>query len=342
MRYYQSEVGCVYDTLFFLSRFLSESVGMENEEAPRDSLHCLELKNRISEQNISIPHVLYPLTVRYQGLPSFMDIVLFQERAYDECSLRHIDSILSNQNYLYRRYCEHFFPQHDMRNINSMIGTYPHGLEMIKSYRLPPQLEFYIFYATVHFEKVTEALKKAFLSVYVEIEKEHTAFLSENPDFTAGLSMDTLQMEKLRAISGVQDEGEFPFRFSLSLMEPELIQPNNREPASYILGCAFEKVLDERYRYAGLTPYTFALAIGSAARYEIYQALMKKSVMSRTELEKELRMSRSEIEYNLNSMREKGLVEVARRQGNTNYYKINPEFIRVVANTLLEDIQLRA
>ena len=98
-------------------------------------------------------------------------------------------------------------------------------------------------------------------------------------------------------------------------------------------------MLDDRYKYAGLTPQTLALALGSRSRYDIYKALLKKSAMSRSEIEIELRMSRSEIEYNLTDMREHGF-EVARRQGNTNYYKINPEFIRVTAGALLEDVRL--
>ena len=210
---------------------------------------------------------------------------------------------------------------------------------MLKAYGLPPQMEFYIYYTAIHFERVADDLKKAFLSVFAELAKAHAAFLSGLPEFSAELKKDTSQMDKLKVISGLQDEDDFPFQFSLSLMEPELILPNGREPAKFILGSDFERVLDERYRYADLTPYSLALAIGNKPRYDIFRMLLKRLAMSRNELEKELRTSRSEIEYNLNVMRGHGLVGVARRQGNTKYYKINPEFIRVTAGALLDDGQ---
>lgn len=337
MRNYNADPGCIYDTLFFLSHFHAQLAGAGDEGGRITTPYYLDIEASAASQNIIIPLTLYPLVVRHQGKPSFLDYVLYEDRAFDECSLRQTEITLGNLSYLNRRFCEHFFPQHDVRRVKNSLGAYPDGLDMLKAYAFPPQMEFYIYYAAVHFDQVADDLKSAFLSIFAELAKSHTAFLSENTKFSAELNMGTIQMEKLKAISGQQDEKDFPFRFFLSLMEPELILPNSQKPAQFILGSSFDKVLDERYKYTGLTPYSLAIAIGNKPRYDIFRMLTKRFAMSRNELEKELRTSRSEIEYNLNVMRERGLVEVARRQGNTNYYKINPEFIRVTAGALLDD-----
>lgn len=333
MRNYESAPGCVYDTLLFLRCYLEEATG---SPAP-DNPHYRAIKARLKKCENEVPLFLYPLAWR-DGRLAFLDALLFDDRPLEKCTMKQTAIILNNQGYFSRRFYEYFFPRHDMGTARKKLHAVPGGLEYIKSYGFPPALELYIYYAATHFEDMSEALKTTLAAVHAEVEAEHAVFLADNPMFLKGLAPDSSAVAKLRAISGAQDSITHSYRFSLTLLEPEAILYHADDPAYYLLGCGYAAVLEDKHRYADVTPYSFAQAIGNEAKYEIYQALIKRRSMTRGELEKALRMSRPEVAYNLDGMRDKGLVVVDRQQGNAFYYKLNPEYIRVVANTLLRGI----
>lgn len=335
MRHHENEPGCVHDTLLFLRYYLEETAG---PQAPPDNPHYRAIKARLEGSGKTIPLFLYPLILRRDGRLSFLDMLLFDDRAFEQCTLKQVSITLNNQGYLSRRFHEYFFPGHDMGTARNKLHAAPGGLEYIKGFAFAPELELYIYYIAIHLEEAAEALKTAFGDVHAEAEAEQTAFMTDKPEFAAKLAPDSSAVAKLRAISGAQDGIAHPYRFSLTLLEPGAILFHADDPAYYLLGCEYAAVLEAKHKYADVTPFTFAQAIGNEAKYEIYQALTKRGSMTRGELEMTLRMSRSEVEYNLDGMRDKGLVIVDRQQGNAYYYKINPEYIRVVTNILLGGI----
>lgn len=331
MRNYHADAGCVFDTLAFFTAFLR---GHGNEP---NTLYYQKIKNSLNDKNHIIPSYLCPFFTRPDGRLSFMDLLLFDGVPYGKCGKDTVFKTLKNTHLVFSKYIEHYFHGFSARTVQQRIARHPDGIDMVKKASVDPSLEMYVYYSLVQNDEVMAALYPAFELVYTEMENAHSLFASEMPG--GGQALDSSIESKLRAISGAGD-GE-RLRYSFTLMEPRRISCFPDKPTFFLLGRDYESVLETEYKYIGATPYSFALAIGNPAKHAIYQALLKKSPMTRAELEKTLHLSRSALDHNLRSMREVGLVVMSERRGDAFYYTLDAEFIQMAAERTLADAHLR-
>lgn len=326
MRNYHADAGCVYDTLAFLAAFLG---GHGNEP---ESPYYQKIADRLKSRGDKIPYYLCPFFARPGGRSSFMDLLLIDGVPYSKCNKDTVLKTLKNKAYVFNKYIEHYFHGLSAWTVRKRIQKHPDGIDLVRKQSIAPELEMYVYYSTIHDDEIMAALCPAFEIVYAEMEGEHSLFVSERP------GLERSSENRLRAISGVSD-GE-RLRYSFTLMEPRRISYSPDEPAFFLLGSDFETVLENEYRYIGVTPYSFARAIGSPTKSAIYQALLKKS-MTRAEMETALHLSRSALDHNLTEMREAGLVIMSERHGGTFYYRLNSEIIRIAAEKMLADAGIR-
>lgn len=208
---------------------------------------------------------------------------------------------------------------------------------MIKQREFDPKTEVEIYYISIHFDDVIQSLTETIQVLYNVVNNEHNHFFSQSSDFTDSLQ-DEINLGKLRVL--VQSQTE-TLKFSLSLMDKFKLGFKESDPCFFLLGYKFEAILDNRYKYINANPYSFAQAIGNPAKYDVYRALLNKSPMSRFEMERMLHLSRAALDHNLKAMRDAGLLIIDHQDGLTNYYRLDFDFIKTVADHMLETINSR-
>jgi len=128
---------------------------------------------------------------------------------------------------------------------------------------------------------------------------------------------------------------ESVFTVSVSLMNAELLSFHPDERDFVLLGHDFEKRLDAEYIYQDITPYSFARAIGNPVKNDIFNALLRQSPLTATELSTQLRLSRNELSYNIKEMLESRLLVAEPKDKRTNQYHLDYDFMRVVSRQLI-------
>lgn len=335
MQSYFPEPGYIHDTVAFLKSYLEKIVtgGIQKEQAERTHYNSIFSKSETG--NIRIPHYLYPFVCRHKGRRPFLASLLLDNRPYEQYSYDRVKILLDNNQYLRSCFVEYYFNSSDQRAIFKKAGAYPDGLDMITQQAVEPVIGTYLYYTLIHFDEVIRTLADVVHNLYIVVECEHKEFLIKNPEFIRSFQSG-INMEKLKILAKTKDT---PL-FSMSLLDSDIISAKIDNPGFFLLGCKCGNVLDTRHKYLSANPYTFAEAIGSSVRYDIYRALLNQSPMTRSELEIKLNTSRGSLTHNLDVMRDKGLLIVDHQTGLTQYYRLDPEYIRAVAALILDDVRL--
>ena len=325
---FQIQPGCLYDTVAFLLYYFDETKKYDSK-----NLFFTKIKETLHQAKTIIPQYLLPFAYQYNGQPSFLFSLLL-DGSYIDWTITRTTTIFANKQYMRRRFSEYFFDSSDQSQIFKKLTNHPDNIEMIKQRKFEPFIEIYMYYIATHFDEAIQILINTLNFLYPQIDREHNDFLNSSPEFINSLKSEN-NIEKLKKLAHIKSK---IFQASLTLSDESKIFFNDSNPDFILLGSKYESVLDTRYKYIYADPFSFAQAIGNTARYDIYRALINKSPMSRFELEKTLHLSRAALDHNIKIMRETGILIVDHQKGLTNYYKIDNEYIRIVANSILEDI----
>lgn len=331
------EPGCLYDTVAFLSRYFEETVSNSVVKGNSNNPYYINVKKQLEKSSISLLHYLCPFVGLYKGNLSFLHSYFFDEETFSECSLNKALVKLKNTQYFRRRYIEHYFNSSDYRTVFRKVSTHPDGINLIKQHAFDPTIEMYIYYSLIKIDEVTIALLSALETVYNKVEEEHKRFLAGSPEFISVFQSDAIA-GKLRTLGQVENK---TLRFSITLMDDHRIDHFESEPGFFLLGHKYEEVLATRYRYINATPFSFASVIGHLPRYQIYQALLEKSPMTRADMEKKLHLSRSALDHNIKVMCDSGMLVIDHQAGLSNFYKLDTEYIRIAAEFLLESVNIQ-
>ena len=330
MKNLHTETGCLYDTMAFLSRYFAETI----EDGAGDTFFN-KIKETLKHTGIAIPQYLYPLLYRYNDRPLFL-LSLLLDGPYSGWNLERTTTILKNKQYLRRRFSEYFFDSSDQAAVFKKLTEHPGGIEMIKKREFDPEIEVYIYYIFIHFDEIIQSLTEIIQTIYNAVNNEHNDFLTQSS------FMDSVQNSvtagKLSALA--QSKNEI-LKFGLTLMDETMLGLKDTDPGFILLGYKYETILDTRYKYINADPYSFAQAIGNPARYDIYKVLLNESPMSRFEMKKTLHLSRAALDHNLKVMRKTGLLIVDHQEGLTNFYKLDPDYIRTATGHILEGVNRR-
>ena len=336
MRNINRDTGCVFDTLVFLSEYFEEIFAGQTGRKENANQYYLNIKQGLNQKGIAIPHYLVPFFHRRKKNAFFLYGVIF-DRPYGDCSYVRLKRVIQNRSFMKRGFAEYYFSHTDSATVQKLIDAdHPGVIDLLRQQPAAPELESYLLYAILKFEPVLQELNVVIEAVYQEIAEAQQSFLSQTENFTAALQKDSV-LNKLKAISKPAGAGGPPFTFSLSLMDGDLISFHPDEPSFFLLGYDFELVLERKYKYCDVTPYSFAQAIGNPARYDIYRVLLGNPPMTAAEIGKKLHLSRNALAYNLKEMQDSGLLAVDHVKGLTFYYRIDHEYIRVVSEQLRLD-----
>lgn len=334
MNHYTPKPGYIYDAVAVLTRYLDETEPSGLCKKQIESNYYASIVSMLAEFNIVIPHYLYPFTCRYKERRPLLSSLLLDSHPYAKHSFEHAKTMLENNQFLRRRFAEYYFNSSDHRSIFKTAQEHPSCIDMLKQQAADPSVSMYIHYTLIHFDKVAETLAAVFQSLYIVIESAHKEFVIKNPGFLHSFQSGA-NVEKLKMLAGIK---EAP-RFSISLLTPDMISTKIDDPGFFLLGYMCGDILDARHKHLNATPFTLAEAIGNPVRYDIYRALLARSPMTRFEMEKQLCMSRGSLDHNLEVMRDKGLLVVDHQTGLTRHYRLDPEYIRTVAELLLDDVR---
>lgn len=333
MREINQDPGCVYDTLAFLSEYFdAQAKPADNQETPTANFYYQDIKLRLVQRGVSIPHYLRPFFHRKGPLESLLYNITF-ERPYSECTFERLNRMIKNQAYIKRSLAEYYFPHAESGEIRKLLDAeHPGVMDLLKRKPVGESLESCLLYAFLRFEAVQRELVAAVESVYSVIAEAHQNFLSQT-DIAAALRKDPV-LRKLRAIAGSVDDGEPPSNFSLSLIHKDIISHHPDDPSFFLLGYAFELSLEREHRYCGVSPFTFAQAINNPAKYDIFRTLAGNPPMTAADISKKLHLSKNALTYNLKEMQASGMLVVDHVKGLTFYYRLDFGYIQVISEQL--------
>lgn len=335
MRGISLEPGCVFDTLAFLSGHFEETLAAPSggQVSIASNTYYREVKSILDQKSVIIPHCLHPFFHRTGESGFFLNHIIF-DRPYGNFSFDRLKRILQNRAYIKRSLAEYYFPRAESAELQKILNTeHPGVIESLKRHQPDPALESCLLYIFFRFDQVAQELSDLVEAIYREISNAQQGFLSQSGDFAAALKKDSV-LGKLRVIGKTEDYGGQRLTFSLSLMDRGRISCHPDEPAFFLLGYDFENRLEHEFKYSGVTPYSFALAISNTTKYEIFRMLIGNPPMTAADIAKRLHVSRNALTYNLAEMQSSGLLVLDHVKGLTYYYRLDYEYIRVVSEQL--------
>ncbi|MEY8355166.1 helix-turn-helix domain-containing protein [Lachnospiraceae bacterium 54-53] len=336
MTHYIREYGEVYDALVYLSYYFEKPEIRSAKGIASDISEnaCYSALNKwVQESNCDIPDYL-----RTFCHGSAEDIYLykaaFEHNPYTQCSSERLIQALQNKTFSKRRYVEHFLPHADAGSVRKMLQLeHPASIELLRQAELPGDIETYFLYTLIHFDKIIDTMCQIIEALCKKIACLHKEFLVQNPRvMEAALSISTA--EKLKALANGAVSGDL--NISISLLSEQRFSICSFEHSSFLLGKDFGEVLNTRYKYAAVTPFNFAQAIGNQTKYDIFQALLEHSPQSTADLCKHLHLSKNSITYNLNEMLTQGILLLDHVKGLSHYYRIDSGYIQSVADMLTQ------
>lgn len=324
------EVGCIYDTLAFLSAFTKESIdGLSDKTVAETSAYYRKWEG-IIKGKITVPNFLCLFFNRPKDACSFMHSVFF-DRPYSECTYERLRLVMNNRLHMKKRFIAYHFPEADEPTINKLLTMDSHDVIDILIRRSMDSIqEIYFFYTFINFESVLQTLFDVVKKVYSEISDLRGFDLPAYDEFIKQEST----FSKLKAITNTLEVSDADFTIALSLMESDTFLYHASERNFVLLGYDFEKRLDTDYKYSDVTLYSFAQAIGNPVKYDICNSLLTQSPMTSADLSLQLNLSRPALDYNLNEMVKSRLVLASPINKRTNNYSINNEYLKCVSRLL--------
>lgn len=331
MTHFIREYGEIYDALLFLSLYFNEPKSQESEHTTNQVYYSI--LERVHEGSCEIPDYLQPFC--YGSVKdTFLYKITFEDRPYTQCSCKRLLQALRNKTFVQRKYVEHFLPNADAVSIRKMIQLeHPASIELLQKASLPTGTETLFLYTLIYFDTIIQTLCQTIEKLCQQVSDIQQEFLAKNPTIQE-TAFSSSTAEKLRVLADVDVSADLSV--SISVLDVLHLSFSPFEPSAFLLGNAFEVVLDTRYKYATVTPFTFAQAIGNQTRYDIYKTLLENSPQSTAELCMQLHLSKNSITYNLNEMLSQGILLLDHVKGLSHYYRIDQEYIRFVAGLLTE------
>jgi len=327
MQHYINKPGILFDSLMFLSKYCEDN--SPYDENPKYHL----IISKLRENSVDISKSLSLLTAPYNKKPSFLYTVLFDEWEYSICSISKLTQVIKNVSYMKNRFIEFYLPdlQHsDMRKISDMV--YPDAINLITESTLLQDHKTYFIHSVINFESILQDLLRIINFIHKEITALHEQFIMQNQTIFKKLENGN-DIDRLFTISHAKNmRGDF--HYSLSLLDIGRISFRLEEPALFILGSEFDKILETRYKYSHLTPISFAASLGNEAKRSIFDALSKRFVMSTADMEKDLHLSRNAVSRNIKEMRDCGIVLIDHTEGLSYFYKLSKEYIDTVSELM--------
>lgn len=325
------EVGCIYDTLLFLSAWAAEESTDANDVL---SAYHEDAKQFII-QNTRFPRYLFPFLHRHGENESFLFNLFFgRDHEYSNCSSEMLQYTLNNKSYVKRAFWEYYLPNADARAVHNIITMEnPDKVaETLEQRSTSRNIDTFLFYILADFDKVVGDLYDIVNSVCTQMNELRGRIL---PDLCEDFLRKDSVYRKLKTITGANVKNESEFTVSVSLMKADVFSYLVNERNFVLLGYDFEKRLDSEYKYADVSLYSFAQAIASnPLKYDIFTALLAQSPLTTAELSIQLNMSRSALDYNIKEMAKSRLITVEPVDKRTNSYSINYEYLQVVSHLL--------
>jgi len=328
------EVGCIHDTLAFLSFFADEIAGSDmNVDFVKINQYYVQIKQEIAQKNIVIPEYIYPFVYKRKKSISFLQAFILDSTPYSKCTYDRLMNILNTdfRSEYIRFYCPNISAADEKLLLS---GDKPEVISTVKKSLAEKMLDTYFLNSIYFYERIIEILIEIISILYKHISQTHQLFFQNN-DIQKALQA-PLILEKLRAITNGNKNSLYTF--SLSLLDADIISFKEEEPEFVLLGCDFTNRLDVEYKYCHVTPLLFAQAIGNIVKYDIIKSLAKMQPMSMTDMFKVMDYGKNELDYNLNEMRKSGIVIIDHVKRRQNFYKLDSNFIKIVADQLSQYI----
>lgn len=322
------DAGCIFDTIRYLAWRAYELSGA----TPPDNPYYRGITRRLKRKDFMPPRMLFAFWASTEKSESLLHLVLFDNVLLNRCTKMNALNTLKNKGYMQRRFIEHYFPDMDPRIAMERIRS-KEGLDFISLYDMDPVLTMAVYSVVIYMDDALSDLVQIFELVYEEVKREQNDFLKAMPAFlpTDG----SPAAEKLFAITKATYTAGAQTSVSLSLMEAQLIHTWAEENVGFLLGFDYISRLESaEFKYANIRPSHLAMALGNESKYAIFEALAKKSPMTRSQMEKELHLSRAALDHNLKEMRDIGLVTVggSHRQF---MYELDLQFLLAVGRKII-------
>lgn len=326
------EIGCIYDTLMFLSAWINETTGNIAEMNNDLSAYYNDVKQSI-KQNTELPRYLYPFLYRNGEAESFLFSLIFN-REYSKCNFDLLRYTLTNKLFIKMSFLSHYIPNVKDQTIRDVVKMENSNnvIEALAKRSTDRNTDTYLFYIFANFDNVIQALYDVVHSVYSQMETLRKFIL---PDFiTKTLKKETVY-KKLRAITNANVLNESDFTVSVSLMKTDILSYRTDERNFILLGYDFEKRLESEYKYCDVSLYSFAQAIASnPLKYDIFTALSNQSPLTAADLSMRLNTGRSALDYNISEMVKSKILTIEPINKRTYSYNINKEYLQIISRQL--------
>lgn len=325
------EIGCIFDTLAFLSSYINETV-VSGYHFQKISYHYNDAKQFIQKKDVHIHRYLYPFFFSRDNADSFLQTVIFSDE-YSKCTFDRLSYTLRNKLYIKRSFVSYYIPDINDNAINNVLSMENPDVIDVLIQRSPDHvLDTYFFYILKNFDKVIDALHDLVIAVYKKIQEFRDFILSDI--YTTFLKNDWV-FQKLKAITGLNSPNENTLTVSVSFMAADKILYHANEQDFVLLGYDYEKKLDTEYKYCDVDLFQFANAIGSnPTKYNIFNALLDNPPMTTAELSVHLGLSRNELSYNLKELQDKRIVVSEAINKRTKKYRLDNQYLLIVLQRL--------
>lgn len=332
------EIGKLYDTVFFITTFLFESVMKERlspyaSDIEEDFKFYYELKNTIPPIDAKFSAFCY--CDKENDLVSFLIKTLSYEISYSTGTLDDFMSVLSNTYTLKKNFINYYLFKTADEVQTKLIRTYDTLLinETLDEYSYSDLYKRHFMVTLTSFESLLPEFRNVVSTVYSYIDeahKAHVGYLDGMKNYIIN-DEDNIQA-KIAAYYKLPKY--ISCKYSFSLLNPLFANMKKDNTYNFLFGKEFIRQIENSVGYDYVTVKSFSKLISNEMRGDIFDMFFEYDEICASDVVHNLHTSKTNAHAHLDSMLSQKLIYISSTQGRKYYYALNIEYMGCLYNKL--------
>ncbi len=335
---YNSEIGKIYDSLFFFREYYSDHSAIQ-EYAGKCDVELMSYCYSQIREKIEPPELLRPLffsgTVRTSAIAEFFSSkISFLHDNIDDF----ISKLFSNIDVIYQITINKISSDSENENNRLLPSVAPAKyLEALNNLKMDDSFKLQVSLLLGNFNYAMSLFADLLRKVYTYVDALHGKYQKEiMREFERVQSEENLKLyeEKLQISIAEPDK----ITVSIALLNPLLILgPGFGENSTFMLvGLKHEAELDDSYEIGTVSLTEFLVACGNELRIKILDSVCENGEMTLSQISKLLSASPATVVRHIEVLVDAQMLQISRREGLQIFYKINAKLFRYMKNGMDE------